>query len=53
MPLSADRCQVTWGPNPLKKAEVSRGGSCVDVGAFSEPPQSVHVCPGGGVCVCV
>ncbi len=29
MPLSADRCQVTWGPNRLKRAEVGRGGSWV------------------------
>lgn len=39
MPLSADRCQVTWGPNPLKRAEVGRGGGCVYarecVGAYS------------------
>lgn len=27
MPLSADRCQVTWGPNPLKRAEVGSGGN--------------------------
>lgn len=32
MPLSADRCQVTWGPKPLmKRAEVGRGGSPVCV----------------------
>lgn len=28
MPLSADRCQVTWGPNPLKRLEVDMGGMC-------------------------
>lgn len=28
MPLSADRCQVTWGPKPLKRAEVVRGENC-------------------------
>lgn len=31
MPLSADRCQVTWGPKPLKRPEVGRGGSPVYV----------------------
>lgn len=25
MPLSADRCQVTWGPNPLKRVKAGRG----------------------------
>lgn len=35
MPLSADKCQVTWGPNPLKRPEVDRGGNvCMREGAY-------------------
>lgn len=53
MPLSADRCQVTWGPNPLKRAEVGRGGSRVYVCkcgcTYSDRAQSKCMC----VCVCV
>lgn len=41
MPLSADRCQVTWGPNPLKKAEVGREGA---VYVFIHNVQSMCMC---------
>lgn len=42
MPLSADRCQVTRGPSPLKKAEA---GSAVRV-CLSEQTLRACVCPG-------
>lgn len=54
MPLSADRRQVTWGPIPLKRVEVGRGGSRVYVCLYSERAQSmcmwVSACV---VCVCL
>jgi len=41
MPISADRCQVTWGPNPLNRADVGKGGSFVSV---CRCPQGVFAC---------
>ncbi len=48
MPLSADRCQVTWGPSPLKRAEVGRGGICMHACMCGcSCSEYVHVCQGG------
>ena len=58
MPLSADRRQVTWGPNPLKRAEVGSGGElCVCVyNIYSKWAESMCMCVRRSVCcmcVCV
>lgn len=54
MPLSAERCQVTWGPNPLKRVEVGRGGSCVYMYVCGYITQvSIRVLVHEGVFVCI